>query len=100
MKSYRLSIWDEAETELLDAIEWYNAEREGLGDQLLLEVQRTFRLVEQGPMRFQRVQGALRRAAVHRFPFSVIFRLRDEAIEILAIIHQSRHPSRWQERRR
>ena len=100
MSRYRLDIWDEAEDELFDAVEWYNAEREGLGDQLLVELEQTLGYVSSTPLQYPIVDGELRRAMIPRFPYSVIYRLRNDVIEIIAVMHQSRRPDRWKQRRR
>jgi plasmid stabilization system protein ParE len=35
---------------------------------------------------------------VRRFPFAVFFRLADDRIVVIAILHMARHPVRWQVR--
>ncbi len=99
MSSYRLDIWDEAEEELREAISWYESELEGLGEDLYLEVQRALSLVQESPLQYQLVHKQLRKAVVSRFPYSVIYRIRDDVIQVVAIMHQSRRPERWMERR-
>jgi plasmid stabilization system protein ParE len=45
-----------------------------------------------------RVHGAVRRHIVRRFPYSVLYLLEPEHIEVLAVFHFSRDPRRWQQR--
>jgi len=39
-----------------------------------------------------------RRCALRRFPYSIIFRAAAAEVVILAVMHQSRSPERWDER--
>ena len=98
MPEYQLILWDEAEGELFDAASWYDVQRHGLGEELLATVRDCLREVAMQPTRFPLVLDDFRRALVARFPYSVIFRIRRDRIEVLAIIHQSRDPKRWMQR--
>jgi hypothetical protein len=40
----------------------------------------------------------VRRVPVRRFPFFVIYRERDEDLQIIAVAHQSRRPGYWRSR--
>ena len=97
MKIYFLS---DARTELLEARNWYESKRLGLGSEFLAEVRRCVASVVQSPERFARVPKLakvrnIRQATVGRFPFSIIYRLQAEQIAILAIAHQHRKPTYW-----
>jgi len=39
-----------------------------------------------------------RHFAVHRFPYRIVYRVRDEDIYIVAIAHSSRRPDYWRDR--
>ena len=36
-----------------------------------------------------------RRAVVHRFPFGMFYRVAEDSVVVLAVMHGSRHPRRW-----
>ena len=61
-------------------------------DQLELGV----RLVETPRIWPLREHGA-RRALVQRFPYYVYFREAGEGVQILAVVHNRRHPDVWRE---
>jgi plasmid stabilization system protein ParE len=88
----------EAEAELLEAIDRYEGERPGLGDDFLAEVRTlTARLLdypESGPSILQDV----RRAGVRRFPYDLVYRIRPDALIIVAVMHQHRKPGYWKRR--
>jgi plasmid stabilization system protein ParE len=45
------------------------------------------------------VRGETRRALLRRFPYAIYFRLLDEEIVILGVVHGRRHPRIWERRR-
>jgi hypothetical protein len=86
----------EAEAELNDALDWYEAQRPGLGDDFLEAV---LSALEEGvPLTLPGVGPTkgmpLRRYLVTRFPYVVIVVV-DEEPRIVAIAHQSRKPGYW-----
>lgn len=78
--------------DLNSAAAYYNASRAGLGDELRAEVYSAIARVLAGPRQFAIVEHDLRRCLVHRFPYSVLFRMTDEqTVRVLAIRHHRRH---------
>lgn len=93
----------EAEAELRAAIRWYEQERSGLGDEFWSEVQNALELIQRhadigGKVTRVRVRGTARRLPVRRFPYFVVYRESGDAIEIVAVAHQSRRPGYWRSR--
>ena len=58
----------DAEQDLRDAIAWYDSEREGLGDELLAEVDAALTRAAERPAVFPVVVAPFRRALCERFP--------------------------------
>jgi len=96
----RLVFRPEAEAELLDARDWYEAERVGLGAVFAAAVETTITSVLQNPLAYPRVKSDTRRALVRRFPYAVYFRPTDDEIIVLAVLHGRRNPRHWRSRRR
>ena len=95
----RLVVRPQAETELLEARDWYDQQQTGLGERFAREVDLTVSAVVDRPLSFPLVDDATRRAIVWRFPYGVFFRVLPDEIVILGIVHGHRQPSRWRERR-
>ena len=95
----RLVLRPQAEAELLDARDWYEDQRPGLGGDFAAEIDRTLSGILQEPLAYPRVQAEVRRALVGRFPYAIYFRATPNEIVVLAVIHGRRHPRRWQSRR-
>jgi hypothetical protein len=85
----RLVVRPEAATELREAREWFDAQRPGLGNEFVSEVDLTISGLAR-PESFLQVHGPTRRAIVHRFPYGVFFSKCPDAIVILDRLRASR----------
>jgi toxin ParE1/3/4 len=50
------------------------------------------------PWQFPIQRGGLRKARFRRFPYSLIYRVLANKVEIVACFHAKRHPRHWQRR--
>lgn len=94
----RVVVFADAADDIRAALQWYNARREGLGGVLLDEIDLRFRAVAENPQRYPVVQADVRRALLRQFPYSIYFRASSARVEIIAVLHQRRHPASWQKR--
>lgn len=85
----------EAEADLDEAAWWYEQQSSGLGVDLVARVRASISLIEAAPHLYAVVLGDVRRALVKKFPYSVFYRVRNDHIEVVAIIHNRRDPSVW-----
>lgn len=90
--SLPVRIRAEANAELNAAWNWYENQREGLGEDLLGCVDAAFAAAARAPEGYPRIDGPIRRALVRRFPYVILFREYPEYIAILAVFHTSRTP--------
>lgn len=82
-----------AEQEFDDSIAYYEAEREGLGQEFRAIIEQHFQCIADNPERFPKVRGEVRRTVVlRRFPFVIHFLIEPERIVILSVFHTSRDP--------
>lgn len=96
--SRRLIINPLAEDDLSGARDWYETQRDGLGDEFLLCVEETLDRIRRRPEIQAKIFGELRRGLVRRFPYGVFYRVDDRQITVVAIYHASRNPRGWQKR--
>ena len=94
----QLVIRDEAEADLLEAAEWYEVRRKGLGVEFLAELRAKIARVREHPLQFPVVHRNGRRALLDRFPYAVYFIATDDLVEVVAVMHAKRHPRRWKGR--
>jgi len=96
--SVSLLLTATAEAELLQAKDWYENKRQGLGDDFLTVFDETLNSISDNPLAFQCVHRDVRRALMPRFPYGVYFRAESEYILVLAVFHSSRNPAGWKRR--
>jgi toxin ParE1/3/4 len=87
-----------ASEEFIATVEYYEAALPGLGRRFLVEVQTRTELI-----RVHRESGvpgpeAIRRMMVPGFPYHIVYRLREDLLQVLAMAHQRRRPGYWRER--
>jgi plasmid stabilization system protein ParE len=88
----------EATQDLVEACEWYESERVGLGHEFLVAVAAAVSGLRREPARFQIVKRRTRRVLVKRFPYMLLFVVQEKSILITAVFHLKRNPQRWSDR--
>ncbi|MGZ8184532.1 MAG: type II toxin-antitoxin system RelE/ParE family toxin [Methylobacter sp.] len=87
-----------AEKELDEGIEYYNAQRSGLGFEFLDQVQSAVSRIKQYPDAWQQLSRRTRRCLIKQFPYGIIYQIRANEILIVAIPHLHRKPDYWANR--
>jgi plasmid stabilization system protein ParE len=87
-----------ARAELLDAAEYYEAQRAHLGERFVTEVDRAIEYVRSFPNAWPRVSPLSRRIRTRRFPYGIVYQTKGDAVHILAVMHLHRRPDYWRER--
>jgi plasmid stabilization system protein ParE len=90
---------EDAETEMLEAAAYYEAQQSDLGRRFLAAVQDAINRIVLNPSLYPVVTSDVQRCLTKIFPFGVLFRDRPEQIEVIAVMHLHRDPGYWQERR-
>jgi len=88
----------QAQLDVEAAATWYEAKQAGLGLGFLSELEYVIRRIRAAPSGFPEIHPAVRRGLLRRFPYSVYFLLREEQVEVIAVLHQHRHPDTWRHR--
>ncbi|MEN0004036.1 MAG: type II toxin-antitoxin system RelE/ParE family toxin [Bacteroidota bacterium] len=99
MPKYELILQPEAELDLDEAYEYLNSQRNNLGFDLLEELSDLFEMLKENPFLFQRVHRDTRRAITKKLKFNIFYKVLDDTIFILAILHGSQNPNKWKDRR-
>jgi toxin ParE2 len=94
----RVESHPEATRELRAAALWYEERRLGLGDEFLEEFEHTLRRILAEPGRWRRIKLQNRKLNFHRFPYAVVYRVRADALYIVAVMHLHRRPFYWADR--
>lgn len=94
----KISFLAIAQIELDEAIEYYNYESSGLGQQFFMEIMKTLDLIAKYPEAWQTCSIRTRRCQTRRFPYGIIFQIRNDEILIIAISNLHRKPDYWNNR--
>jgi plasmid stabilization system protein ParE len=77
-----------AEVDVGDAASWYEDQRAGLGIRFLDVLGRA----QLNPFQFPEADPGVRRGLLGKFPYSVYFTVGATSLEVIAVLHQHRHP--------
>jgi plasmid stabilization system protein ParE len=94
----KLIVRPEAEEELIEAIDWYEARSSGLGGDFLRCVDACFQRILRFPEAYPIVHRSTRMAVVRRFPYLVLYRFTGSSIAVVAVFHAKRDPRIWKAR--
>src|SRR5256714_1941989 len=93
-----IRLLDLAQQELDEAVEYYNVESPGLGDQFLLEVLSAFERIRQFPHAWHPYTQNSRRCQTRRFPYGIVYQILEAEILVVAMAHMHRLPGYWRDR--
>ncbi len=92
-------LWHEqARAEADAAAAFYTTKRPGLAQRFLDDLEDTLRRIQRHPQAYRRVEGDVRKCKVAHFPYGVIYRIRSDSVEIIAVMHIRRSPGYWRQR--
>ena len=91
----RLSLRRRAERDLDEAYAWYEPRSPGLGESFLRAADACFARIQRDPELYAVQHDRVRRARLHRFPYSVFYVIRADWIDVLAVYHARRRPRRF-----
>jgi toxin ParE1/3/4 len=94
----RVTLHPEAETEMIEAAAYYEAQQADLGKRFLASVQDGINSILINPRLYRVVDLDVRRCLTKVFPFGVLFRIQPDQIAIVAVMHLARHPDYWKHR--
>jgi plasmid stabilization system protein ParE len=92
--SWQITLRSAAEADLRDASNWYDRQREGLGNEFLLAVADAMVAREQGPDRRSLYYRDFRRVLTQRFPYKVFYRIEGHNVIVYRILHGAREHKR------
>lgn len=84
--------------DLDNAVTWYTAQSDGLGQEFLDELDRAVRRSVSFPLASTEIEPGLRRCLLARFPFGVVYGIDDKTLIVVAVAHLHREPRFWSDR--
>ena len=92
MKIQFLSV---AESELAQAIEFYESQTPGLGRIFYTEINESLELIRLYPEGWQHITKLTRKCCLRKFPYLILYGVIDNVIVVSSISHQHRHPKSY-----
>lgn len=93
-----LRLHELARQELREAIDYYESERVGRGQAFGQAVADAFTKVLESPLTFQIVFDPCRRYVLKRYPYTIIYAVEGDEVEVYAVAHARRRPGYWMDR--
>jgi mRNA-degrading endonuclease RelE of RelBE toxin-antitoxin system len=87
-----------AQRELDETIEYYNYELAGLGEKFLDEIEAALVRIKDFPVAWSAGSERTRRYRVRRFPYGLVYLVREREILIIAVANLHRRPDYWRSR--
>ncbi len=89
----------EALTEYAQAVEYYLQKNPKIAQAFIDAVEETVSRIRETPTRYSIFDEDIRRCMTRKFPYSVLYTIEQDSILILAIMHFSRKPGYWKNRK-
>lgn len=92
--NFRLIVRPQAELEILEAAEYYEGEKDGLGLEFLDALEAAMTSLAGHPQFYFNTapEKAQRRFLLSRFPYLIIYEIRDDEVIVLAVRHAKQKP--------
>lgn len=88
----RLSV--RAERDVAKALYWYGINEFSRSGKFILELDRSFGILQQFPKGGILVKGKIRQVPLDRFPFVIVYAVRVKEVLVLRVFHTSRDPQK------
>ena len=91
---YNIIITPLAHIDEEDAYIWYERKLTGLGDDFLNSLENAYKRISENPYYFGFIDSKkeIRDYLLPRFPFLIVYRIKNDTVEIITIHHAKKHP--------
>jgi len=97
--SHRIILSPGARADIRSAIQWYQRKDVSVSVRFAADTDAILRRIAQSPRAFPIFRDTIRHAPMKRFPYSVYFEIRGDAVFVRAVFHQRRLDTHWTNRR-
>ena len=89
-----------SDLDIKDAVDYYNWKQAGLGDRFFENLLSKINKINTNPSSYSFRYENVRLARIDHFPFTIHFIDEPEVIVIIGVLHTSRNPQLWKERKK
>lgn len=95
---HRVVFTPSAKQDVREARDWYDRTGLELGTAFVKEVLSLTDRIASDPRQFAEAYRDVRQSRLKRFPYVVSYRVSEEQVEVLAVLHGYRDPQVWKKR--
>ncbi|MGB5819692.1 MAG: type II toxin-antitoxin system RelE/ParE family toxin [Saonia sp.] len=90
--AHKVIIKPGAELDILEALEWYEEEKEGLSLDFLERLDDELERISKNPEHFQKRYRDIKIVFTKRYPYGIHYTLENEIVYVHAVMHMKRKP--------
>ncbi len=94
----KFSFHETAEKDFFDVIDYYEECQSGLGLRFSEEVFATIERICEHPYAWIGIDAKTRRCLTNKFPYGILYRIINDHVRIMAVMHLHRKPDYWRNR--
>jgi plasmid stabilization system protein ParE len=92
--TFKLEIRPLATMEILEAYDWYELQKEGLGLEFLNELENFYKSLYSNPKTYSYYERPVREGKIRRFPYTVVYELFNTTIVIYSVFMAKQDPAK------
>ena len=92
--AFRLEIRSLATIEILEAYDWYELQRVGLGAEFLNELENFYTSLQRNPSSYGFYNKPVRQGKIERFPYLVVFEVFEKLVVVYSVFMARQDPSK------
>ena len=93
-----LEIHPYALAEVKAAVAWYMERNYTAAIKFADEIDKAIEMMVESPARWPAGGHGTRKLVLRRFPYAIVYREKEDAVQILAVAHGHRRPEYWKDR--
>jgi toxin ParE1/3/4 len=91
---YKIELRPLATIEIIEAYDWYELQKEGLGVDFLNELDQLYETLHRNANTYSYYEKPVREGKVNRFPYTVVYEVFDTNIVIYSVFMAKQDPSK------
>ena len=92
---YKLNVWEEAKSDIINGYKWYEEKRFGLGKEFANEVEQVLEYIEKYPEHYQiKYRKKYREAVLKRFPYLIIYEIIKNEVVVYSVFPSKDNPNK------
>lgn len=96
--SWNVDFHPEARVEALEAEAWYSERNPAVGKAFSIALEQAIDSIAEAPFTWPAHGKGTRKRLLTRFPYTVVYRVLPDRVQVIAVAHQRRKPGYWRNR--